>query len=66
MSWNTEKTIMVGVLLKAGQWLVWPIKVFDDGFGGSTWSERIGISAIGIEAKFMKKSKSGRLLYRQV
>jgi len=69
-----QRLITVAVKLKDGDdlsfkndsWMIHPVWVHDDGFGGATWSESIGFSRLGIEAKFMKKSRSGRLMYKQI
>ena len=55
-------------LLTAGMIILLPVSVFNDGFNGSSWSERIGFKNIGLdlEAVFMKKTRSKRLVYKEV
>lgn len=64
----TSDKIVGQDIVKAGMYIVLPVNTFNDGFNGNTWSERIGFKNMGInlEAVFMKKTKTGKLIYKEV
>ena len=64
----TKDKIINGDLVPAGMFIVLPVMVFNDGFNGSTWSEMVGFKNIGLdlEAKFMKKTKTGKIVYKEI